>query len=136
VDDAAVVSSDKEFLLSLVPKIRSFLKSELGLDLHMGKLEITEVHHGVEFLGAFIRPYRTYISNHALQRITRKISEFDFSKPWKIIRSVNSYLGIFRHTASYNLSRKLLMTKNILRIGIFDKDMTKITDRYSFYKLF
>lgn len=136
VDDAAVVSSDKEFLLSLVPKIRSFLKSELGLDLHMGKLEITEVHHGVEFLGAFIRPYRTYISNHALQRIIRKISEFDFSKPWKVIRSVNSYLGIFRHTASYNLSRKLLMTKNILRIGIFDKDMTKVTDRYSFYKLF
>ena len=50
VDDAAVVSSDKKWLLSLVPEIRSFLSTELGLDLHMGKLEISEVHHGVEFL--------------------------------------------------------------------------------------
>ena len=47
VDDAAVVNSDKEWLLSLVPRIRHFLRAELGLELHMGKLEITEVHRGV-----------------------------------------------------------------------------------------
>lgn len=109
VDDAAVVSANKEWLLSLVPRIRQFLKAELGLDLHMGKLEVSEVHHGVEFLGAYIKPWRTYISNHALERIKKKIAEFDYSKPWKVLRSVNSYLGIFRHTKSYNLSRKLLM---------------------------
>lgn len=136
VDDAAVVSADKEWLLSLVPKIRAFLKAELGLELHMGKLEISEVHHGVEFLGAYIKPYRTYISNHALARIKMKIAEFDFTKPWKVIRSVNSYLGIFRHTSSYRLSRRLLMTKGILRFGIFRQDMTKYIDRKLFYKHF
>lgn len=135
VDDADVVSADKEWLLSLVPKIREFLHKELGLDLHMGKLEIQEVHHGVEFLGAFIKPYRTYISNHALRRIEKKIEDFDYKKPWKVLRSVNSYLGIFRHTSSYNLCRKLLMRKEILRIGVFNDDMTKITDRQLFYKL-
>ena len=134
VDDAAIVSADKEWLLSLVPRIREFLHRELGLDLHMGKLEVSEVHHGVEFLGAYIKPYRTYISNHALQRMKLKISQFDFSKPWKVLRSVNSYLGIFRHTASFKLSRKLLMTKEILRIGIFNADMSKCTDRLLFYK--
>jgi hypothetical protein len=134
VDDAAVICADRERLLSLVPRIRDFLKAELGLDLHMGKLELSEVHHGVEFLGAYIKPWRTYISNHALGRIRTKIAAFDYSKPWKVLRSVNSYLGIFRHTKSYNLSRKLLMTQPILRIGIFDKDMTKITDRLLFYK--
>ena len=134
VDDAAVVSADKEWLLSLVPKTRAFLKTELGLELHMGKLEIAEVHHGVEFLGAYIKPYRTYISNHALKRMKRKIADFDFSKPWKVVRSVNSYLGIFRHTASYRLARKLLMTKETLRIGVFSQDMTKFTDRRLFYK--
>lgn len=136
VDDAAIVSADKEWLLSLVPEIQRFLKSELGLDLHMGKLEISEVHRGVEFLGAFIKPYRTYISNHALSRMVTKIAEFDFSKPWKVIRSVNSYLGIFRHTSSYNLCRKLLMTKQILRLGIFNHDMTKFIDSFLFYKSF
>ena len=136
VDDAAIVSADKDWLLSLVPEIRRFLKSELGLDLHMGKLEISEVHRGVEFLGAFIKPYRTYISNHALARMITKIAEFDFSKPWKVIRSVNSYLGIFRHTSSYNMCRKLLMTKQILILGIFNHDMTKFIDSFLFYKSF
>lgn len=134
VDDAAIVCADKEKLLSMVPEIRRFLKAELGLDLHMGKLEISEVHHGVEFLGSFIKPYRTYISHHALERMKRKIADFDFSRPWKVIRSVNSYLGIFRHTSSFKLSRKLLMTKEIMKIGIFSQDMTKCTDKLLFYK--
>ena len=134
VDDAAVVSSDKEWLLSLVPRIREYLHRELGLDLHMGKLEVSEVHHGVEFLGAFIKPWRTYISNHALERMTRKIEEFDYSKPWKVLRSVNSYLGIFQHAASYRLRRKIFMRKELLRIGIFNQEMTKCTDRLLFYQ--
>ncbi|MBR1500062.1 MAG: RNA-directed DNA polymerase [Bacteroidaceae bacterium] len=134
VDDAAVVNSDKEWLLSLVPRIRHFLRAELGLELHMGKLEITEVHRGVEFLGAYIKPWRTYISNHALGRMRQKIAEIDFSKPWRVLRSVNSYLGIFRHTSSYRLSRHLLMGEDILRIGIFNEEMTKYTDRKLFYK--
>ena len=135
VDDAAVVSADREWLLSLVPEIRRFLKAELGLELHMGKLEITEVHHGTEFLGAFIKPYRIYISNHALNRILKKIEDFDFSKPWRLLRSINSYLGIFQHTASYKLRMRIFLKKEILRIGIFNKDMTKCTDRLLFYKL-
>ena len=136
VDDAAVVSASKEWLLSLVPKIREFLYVELGLDLHMGKLDITEVHHGSEFLGAYIRPYRTYIAHSALKRILQKIAQLDFSKPWRVIRSVNSYLGIFRHTDSYRICRSVLMTKEILRIGIFNHDMTKCKDRKIFYKSF
>ena len=134
VDDAAVVSADKGWLLCLAPAIRRFLHAELGLDLHMGKLEVSEVHKGVEFLGAFILPWRTYISNHAVMRMVKKIAEFDYSKPWKVIRSVNSYLGIFVHTASFNLARKLLMTKEILRFGVFTWDMTKCVDRQIYYK--
>ena len=33
-------------------------------------------------------------------------------------------------------SRKLLMTKQILRLGIFNHDMTKFTDSFLFYKSF
>ncbi len=135
VDDAAVVSHDKEWLLSLVPRIREFLQTELGLELHMGKLEISEVHHGVDFLGAYIRPWRTYVSRHSLERIKDKLALLDFKKPWKVLRSVNSYLGIFQHTASYNLRRRLFMKKEFLSIGVFDAGMTKIRDRYLFYNL-
>lgn len=129
VDDAAVVSCDRDWLLSLVPAIKEFLWRELQLELHLGKLEISEVHQGVEILGAYILPYRTYISNHSLRRMEKKIAEFDYSMPWKVVRSVNSYLGILRHTASYNLRRRLFMTQPIMRTCVFDADMTKAIDR-------
>lgn len=133
VDDACVVSADKEWLMSLVPKMQQFLHSELGIELHQGKLNIEEVHKGVEFLGCFIRPYRTYISNHALQRIEQKVSALDFTKPWRVIRSVNSYLGIFQHTDSYKIRCRLFRKPEILRIGIFDSNMTYIVDRKKRY---
>ena len=97
--------------------------------------QLSEVHHGVEFLGAFIKPYRTYISNHALHRIETKLSEMDFSKPWRVIRSVNSYLGIFQHTDSYNIRRRLLMTSDIMRYCVFNRDMTQAYDRRKFYEV-
>lgn len=134
VDDGIVVSHDKEWLLALVPKIQRYLKETLGLDLHMGKLQISEVHHGIEFLGSYIRHYRTYVSRNTLQRIEKKIALLDFSKPQKILRSVNSYLGIFQHTASYNIRRRLFMKEEYLKIGVFDADMTKITAKHLFYK--
>ena len=125
VDDAAVVSCDKEWLLSLVPKVDGFLRDVLGLELHKGKLEISEVHRGVEFLGAYILPWRTYVSNHSLQRMKKKIAAFDYSKPWVVVRSINSYLGILQHTSSYNLSRRLFMNKRMLSVVTFDADMKK-----------
>lgn len=72
VDDAIVVSCDKDWLLSLVPKIKDFLHDELQLELHLGKLEISEIHKGVEILGVYIRPYRIYVSNHSLRKMKKK----------------------------------------------------------------
>ena len=136
VDDGIIVSSRKEWLLSLVPQIQMYLKAELGLDLHMGKLQVSEVHKGIEFLGAYIKPYRTYVSRRTLERIEKKLLEFDFSKPKKIIRSVNSYLGIFQHTASYNIRRILFQKPEYLKIGVFDTEMTKIKDKHLFFNSF
>lgn len=134
VDDGLIVSHDKEWLLGLVPQIQNFLKSELGLDLHMGKLTVSEVHRGIEFLGSYIRPYRTYVSRKTLERMEVKISLLDFGKPAKVLRSVNSYLGIFQHTASYHVRRRLFMKREFLSIGVYDSDMTKITDRHLFFQ--
>ena len=129
VDDAVVVSCDREWLLSLVPKVSAFLSRELGLELHKGKLELSEVHRGVEFLGAYILSWRTYISNHSLRRMEKKIDSFDYSRPLAVVRSVNSYIGIFRHTDSYKIRRKLLVKKDVLKIGVFDQGVTKFKRR-------
>ena len=157
VDDSLLVSADKEWLLGLVPRIRNFLKRELGLELHMGKLEVSEVHRGVEFLGVFIKPYRTYTSNKTIERIRKSIrllihpsrQHMDSSmthplnsrrgRPLSIartLRSVNSYLGILSHTASCRLRRQLFFRKEFLRLGVFDAGMTKITEsKQYFHKL-
>ena len=55
-DDFYAVSSDREFLLRLIPEIDGFLRKERGLELHKGKTRIFEVRKGVPFLGAFRMP--------------------------------------------------------------------------------
>lgn len=134
VDDAVLISADKEWLLSLVPMIEHFLKEELGLEIHNGKLHISEVHKGVEFLGAYIKPWRTYVSRRTLERIEKKIAIMDFTKPKMVARSVNSYLGIFQHTDSYRIRRSIFMRREFLKLGIFNNNMTKFVERNKFYK--
>lgn len=126
VDDAYIVSPDKDWMLSLVPKIRHFLKVELGLDLHMGKLHVCNVAHGVEFLGAYVKPYRIYVSNQSLRRVRQNLNEIDFTDPEKVFRTVNSYLGMFIHYASYNLRHELFMHSDFLKIAPYDEGMTKM----------
>lgn len=127
VDDFYIVSCDRQWLLSLVPRIQAFLKAELSLELHLGKVRICEVSRGVEFLGAFIKPYRIYLSSGTLERMRQSIAEMDFTDKDKVVRSVNSYLGIMAHTASYRLRLELFYRPEFLRIGYFDAEMTKMT---------
>jgi excinuclease ABC subunit B len=62
----------------------------------------------------------------SLQRIRRHLREMDFNRPDKVVRTVNSYLGILRQTASYRLRRELFFRPEYLRIGHFDADMTRM----------
>ena len=123
VDDSTMIDPDREWLLKQVPTVREFLADELGLELHMGKLHIQEIHKGVEFLGTFVKPYRDYVSNKTLQRIKSKMQEIDLSNAEKANRTIGSYLGILSHTASYNLRHELFYTNDIAKIIEFDADM-------------
>jgi hypothetical protein len=107
VDDSAMIDTCREWLLDQVPKVREFLADELGLQLHMGKLHIREVSHGIEFLGAFVKPFRDYISNRTLDRITRNIQTMDLRDASHVEASINSYIGVLSHSSSYNIKREL-----------------------------
>jgi hypothetical protein len=108
VDDSTQIDPDREWLISQVPKEREFLADELGLQLHMGKLHIQEVHSGIEFLGSFVKPYRDYVSNKTLKRMTKKIKEIDLRNEDKAVRTIDSYLGILSHTASHCITQDFL----------------------------
>ena len=107
VDDSTMVDACREWLLEQVPKVREFLADELGLQLHMGKLHVREVSQGVEFLGAFVKPYRDYISNKTLARIEQNVKNIDLRNIEHAEASINSYLGVLSHSASYNIRHHL-----------------------------
>jgi hypothetical protein len=130
VDDCYVVSRDREWLLSLAPRVSTFLSEKLGLELHMGKLSIIKVQHGVTFLGAFIKPYRRYISHDSLSRIIEQMRHLDYNNPKAVWRSVNSFLGILAHCASFNIRCKLFLTPKLLGVASFNKDLTKMNKPY------
>ena len=111
VDDSAQIDPDREWLISQVPREREFLADELGLQLHMGKLHIREVHQGVEFLGAFLKPYRDYVSRSTFERITLKLQQLDLQDEVKAQRTIDSYLGILSHTASYRMAQSIGLSK-------------------------
>ena len=111
VDDSTQIDPDREWLLAQVPREREFLADELGLQLHMGKLHIREVHQGVEFLGAFLKPYRDYVSRRTLERMTARIQSLDLRDEEKAQRTIDSYLGILSHTASYRMAQSIGLSK-------------------------
>lgn len=127
VDDFYIVSKDKEFLHSIIPKIENFLKTELRLNINKGKTKIINVKYGIEFLGAFIKPNRTYISNACLRRIKKRLNDYEYH-PYNIniVNSINSFLGIFSHYRSFNIRKNLFFNMKLTKdIGIFNELFTK-----------
>lgn len=125
VDDAYVVSSDKEWLHAIIPQIRNYLAEKLKLELHMGKLQIHKATQGAGFLGAYIKPYRTYIENSALKRTKQGLYEINTDDPTHAYLSINSYLGVLRHYASYNIRRQLFLQERFLKLAPFDNNIEK-----------
>lgn len=126
VDDFYIVSSDREWLAAVVSKIKAFLIDELGLDFHDGKLKVTSAWHGAEFLGAWVKPHRVYMSRHSTARIKAKLRILADEPPEKWFSAMNSYCGVLSHWHNYNLRRRILLSeKSFQRYGIFNIRLTK-----------
>jgi retron-type reverse transcriptase len=112
VDDFILIHDDKNFLKKCISDIGPFLYNRLGLTLHPKKIYLQEVTKGFLFLGAYIKPHRTYIGNRTkgnfYAAIQKQNSAMVFSDPSEIntamfISCLNSYLGIMSHYATYRL---------------------------------
>lgn len=122
VDDFYVVSCDREWLESLVPIVAGFLSSRLGLAVHEGKTEIRFVSKGVEFLGAFVLPYRTYLSRATLGRMDEKLYTLKAeADPVHTYMALNSYCGVLSHWQSFKARQIMLLKRHsFTRYGMFD----------------
>ncbi|MBQ8064438.1 MAG: RNA-directed DNA polymerase [Prevotella sp.] len=127
VDDFYVVSADREWLLSLRQPIGEFLRERLSLEVSSGKTVIRDVCQGVEFLGAYLKPRRRYVSNATLRRMERKVPLLSGQhNPWLLCSSLNSFLGLLCHYRCYRLRCQLFLPMSgAWRYGYFLRGVCK-----------
>ena len=122
VDDFYVVGADREWLLTLVPRVRTLLGERLHLELHEGKLRLDSVWSGVEFLGAWLKPHRIYASHGCIGRVRRKLHALAQGDTAHWEPALNSYCGLLSHWNNYLLRRRLMKEDGgpFGRRGLFD----------------
>lgn len=127
VDDAYVVFSGKRHLRELVVKMACFLERELGLKLQPHKTVIKDVVYGIEFLGAYVKPYRNYVRNGTKRRIMKMLRVLTGEDDARHLScALNSYLGILSHYASFKLRQRLIASEpSFLGHGVFSPDLSR-----------
>ena len=97
-DDFVILSRDKDWLLSVIPEIQSFLSSRLKLTLHPNKIILKTLASGADFLGWVNFP-RHRVLRHTTRRrmFVRLHNNFSFE-------AIQSYLGFLSHGSSYRLT--------------------------------
>ena len=117
VDDCVIVHNQKEYLKSIIPVIKEFLKSNLAITLHPEKIYLQHFSKGVKYLGVVIKPNRIYIANRTKGNFYQSIIQHnkiaedhkpDKSQLKKIQSSINSYLGIMIHYKTFKIRKCML----------------------------
>lgn len=118
VDDFVLIHQDKDFLLESHRRIKSYLKSNLKLNLHPHKFYLQHYSKGVKFIGAVIKPHRIYIGTRTKTNLYKKLwkeipvlaqsMENALNGLMHFVSSVNSYLGFMRHYQTYFLRNHIL----------------------------
>jgi retron-type reverse transcriptase len=102
-DDFAVLSTDKAYLETILPKMQEFLGSKLKLSMHPDKIFIQTVASGVDFLGWVHFPDHQVLRTTTKKRMFRNIQAKDGKE-----ETVQSYLGLLSHCNSWKLRQKIL----------------------------
>lgn len=108
VDDVYVVGSSPGELRQIIPVAERYLRERLGLSLSRNKTAVYSVYSGVEFLGAYLKPFRRYVSSHTLRRIERKLPALWNLPAQRCLHSINSHLGLTAYYRAYNIRLRWL----------------------------
>ena len=90
-DDFVILSPDYDWLVSLLPLIRDFLRDRLKLELHPQKVSIHTLASGIDFLGWI------HFSDHRVLRATTKKRMFRAIAGNPKPSRITSYLGMLAH---------------------------------------
>ncbi len=121
VDDFVLVSKDKVKLVNAIPLIKEYLKEKLDLELHPKKIYFQDSTHGVEFLGSYIKHWRSYITPRIKNSFYLSVKEINNDllkgkltkgEKTKVQARLNSHLGTLVHNNTYNLRKKVIKMLN------------------------
>lgn len=110
-DDFALVDTDKEKLLSLIPVMRRKLMKEFGLELHPNKIYFQSYTKGVKFVGCVVKYGRIMAGNRMvgnLVSLVRRMKDCEDKEGEceRYAARLNSYFNFIRHgTEHATLSR-------------------------------
>jgi retron-type reverse transcriptase len=99
-DDFVIMSTDKEWLLSVLKDMDVFLHTHLKLTLHPNKISISTVASGVDFLGWTHFPNHRVLRTTTKKRMMRNLKENKMKK-----ESLASYMGLLKHGNAYKLEK-------------------------------
>ena len=112
-DDFVLISKDENLLMFYKKEIESFLKQNLKLELHPGKVFIRKLKRGIDFVGYVILPNATILRTKTKKRILKKLKK---AQKEFLVREISeskfqqikaSYFGILKHCRSNKIERKI-----------------------------
>ena len=90
-DDFVFLSTDRDWLISLLPRIQEFLRNRLALELNPNKVSIATLSSGVDFLGWVHFHDHRVLRTSTKKRMFRRIEEAKGNL--EVVRSYRGLLG-------------------------------------------
>jgi hypothetical protein len=112
-----------EWLNDAAAEIGAFASKHLALSLNPHKTILQPIERGVDFVGQIIKPWRRVLRRTTFENAMIAISE---KTGEDLMRSANSYLGLFRQSGHSHNARVLLARIALRKGHCVDGSFTKV----------
>jgi len=103
-DDFVFLSQDREWLVSLLPRIATYLSEKLALELHPNKVSIQTFSSGIDFLG-----WVHFSDHHVLRTVTKRKMLRVLLEKADTEEVVMSYRGLLSHGNTVKLKTRVFL---------------------------
>jgi RNA-directed DNA polymerase len=130
VDNFILLSEYKDQLVQWKSRVVQFLDNRLLLALNERETKTGSVFNGADFVGFIVRPHYKLVRRHVVGNCKARLKKFqnvlfqeqDGKQSWsydlklleKLLATMNSYLGHFRHAQTRNIIKKILLDFSFL----------------------
>ena len=98
VDDFVLLHESPQFLNDAKARIETLLAEKLEASLNPTKTILQPIDRGIDFVGYVIKPWRRQVRRRSVRAALNRIETVPADKS---LETINSYLGLMRHTNGY-----------------------------------